>query len=129
LVTISGGQKPAVRIQANPVALSSYGINLEDLRYRAGQPALRSTRPRAVLMARRRTSRSTPTISLLSSDGYRDVVVAYKNGAPVMLTDVAKIQDGIENSKLAAWMNQTPAVIRQHPAAAWRQHNCSRRFG
>jgi multidrug efflux pump len=62
-------------------------------------------------MGRHRTSRSTRTISLLSGEGYRDVVVAYKNGAPVMLTDVAKIQDGIENSKLAGWMNQTPAVI------------------
>ena len=109
LVTISGGQKPAVRIQANPVALSSYGINLEDLR-----TALTST---TVNTAKGSFDGPTQNFQinangqLLSSDGYRDVVVGYKNGAPVMLTDVAKIQDGIENSKLAAWMNQTPAVI------------------
>jgi multidrug efflux pump len=109
LVTISGGQKPAVRIQANPVALSSYGINLEDLR-----TALTSTTANTAkgsFDGPAQNFQINANDQLLSSDGYRDVVVAYKNGAPVMLTDVAKIQDGIENSKLAGWMNQTPAVI------------------
>ena len=109
LVTISGGQKPAVRIQANPVALSSYGINLEDLR-----TALTSTTANTAkgsFDGPAQNYQINANDQLLSGDGYRDVVVAYKNGAPVMLTDVAKIQDGIENSKLAGWMNQTPAVI------------------
>ncbi|WP_263382197.1 efflux RND transporter permease subunit [Granulicella arctica] len=109
LVTISGGQKPAVRIQANPVALSSYGINLEDLR-----SALTSTTANTAkgsFDGPAQNFQINANDQLLSGDGYRDVVVAYKNGAPVMLTDVAKIQDGIENSKLAGWMNQTPAVI------------------
>jgi multidrug efflux pump len=109
LVTISGGQKPAVRIQANPVALSSYGINLEDLR-----TALTSTTANTAkgsFDGPAQNFQINANDQLLSSEGYRDVVVAYKNGAPVMLTDVAKIQDGIENSKLAGWMNQTPAVI------------------
>ncbi|SNT43645.1 multidrug efflux pump [Granulicella rosea] len=109
LVTISGGQKPAVRIQANPVALSAYGINLEDLR-----TALTSTTvntAKGSFDGPAQNFQINANDQLLSSDGYRDVVVGYKNGAPVMLTDVAKIQDGIENSKLAAWMNQTPAVI------------------
>ena len=109
LVTISGGQKPAVRIQANPVALSSYGINLEDLR-----SALTSTTANTAkgsFDGPAQNFQINANDQLLSSEGYRDVVVAYKNGAPVMLTDVAKIQDGIENSKLAGWMNQTPAVI------------------
>jgi len=109
LVTISGGQKPAVRIQVNPVALSSYGINLEDLR-----TALTSTTANTAkgsFDGPAQNFQINANDQLLSSDGYRDVVVAYKNGAPVMLTDVAKIQDGIENSKLAGWMNQTPAVI------------------
>jgi multidrug efflux pump len=109
LVTISGGQKPAVRIQANPVALSSYGINLEDLR-----TALTSTTvntAKGSFDGPAQNFQINANDQLLTSDGFRDVVVAYKNGAPVMLTDVAKIQDGIENSKLAAWMNQTPAVI------------------
>jgi multidrug efflux pump len=109
LVTISGGQKPAVRIQANPVALSSYGINLEDLR-----TALTSTTANTAkgsFDGPAQNFQINANDQLLSSEGYRDVVVAYKSGAPVMLTDVAKIQDGIENSKLAGWMNQTPAVI------------------
>ena len=109
LVTISGGQKPAVRIQANPVALSSYGINLEDLR-----TALTSTTvntAKGSFDGPAQNFQINANDQLLSGEGYRDVVVAYKNGAPVMLTDVAKIQDGIENSKLAGWMNQTPAVI------------------
>ena len=109
LVTISGGQKPAVCIQANPVALSSYGINLEDLR-----TALTSTTANTAkgsFDGPAQNFQINANDQLLSSEGYRDVVVAYKNGAPVMLTDVAKIEDGIENSKLAGWMNQTPAVI------------------
>ena len=109
LVTISGGQKPAVRIQANPVALSSYGINLEDLR-----TALTSTTvntAKGSFDGPAQNFQINANDQLLSGEGYRDVVVAYKNGAPVMLTDVAKIQDGIENSRLAGWMNQTPAVI------------------
>jgi multidrug efflux pump len=109
LVTISGGQKPAVRIQANPVALSSYGINLEDLR-----TALTNTTANTAkgsFDGPAQNFQINANDQLLSGEGYRDVVVAYKNGAPVMLTDVAKIQDGIENSKLAGWMNQTPAVI------------------
>ncbi len=109
LVSISGGQKPAVRIQANPVALSSYGIGLEDLR-----SALTSTTvntAKGSFDGPAQNFQINANDQLLSSDGYRDVVVAYRNGAPVMLTDVAKITDGIENSKLAAWKDNTPAVI------------------
>jgi multidrug efflux pump len=118
LVTISGGHKPAVRIQANPVALASYGLNLEDLR-----SALTST---TVNMAKgsfdgpAQAFQINANDQLLSAAGYRDVVVAYKNGAPVMLTDVARITDGIENARLAAWQNDTPAIlvnIQRQPGA------------
>jgi multidrug efflux pump len=109
LVTISGGQKPAVRIQANPVALASYGVNLEDLRSALASTSVNTAK--GSFDGPAQNFQINANDQLLTSDGYRDVVVAYKNGAPVMLTDVAKIQDGIENSKLAAWMNQTPAVI------------------
>jgi multidrug efflux pump len=109
LVTISGGQKPAVRIQANPVSLASYGINLEDLRTALASTTVNTAK--GSFDGPAQNFQINANDQLLTSDGYRDVVVAYKNGAPVMLTDVAKIQDGIENSKLAAWMNQTPAVI------------------
>jgi multidrug efflux pump len=109
LVTISGGNKPAVRIQANPVALSSYGINLEDLR--SALVAASVNTAKGSFDGPAQNFQINANDQLLSSEGYKDVVVAYKNGAPVMLTDVAKITDGIENTKLAGWMNQTPAVI------------------
>jgi multidrug efflux pump len=109
LVTISGGQKPAVRIQANPVALASYGVNLEDLRSALSNASVNSAK--GSFDGKAQAFQINANDQLLSSAGYRDVVVAYKNGAPVMLTDVAKINDSVENTKLAAWMNQTPAVI------------------
>jgi multidrug efflux pump len=118
LVTISGGQKPAVRIQANPVALASYGLNLEDLRNALTATTVNTAK--GSFDGPSQNFQINANDQLLSSAGYRDVIVAYRNGAPVMLTDVAKITDGIENAKLAAWMNQTPAIllnIQRQPGA------------
>ncbi len=109
LVSISGGQKPAVRIQVNPPALASYGLNLEDLRSSLTLNSLNSAKGNFDGPAQDYTINSND--QLLTSDAYRSVVVAYRNGAPVMLTDVAKVVDGVENTKLAAWVNYTPAVI------------------
>ena len=109
LVTISGGQKPAVRIQANPEALSSYGINLEDLRTALTQASVNTAKGN--FDGPRQDYQIDANDQLVSSKDYRKVIVAYRNGAPVMLTDVAQIVDGIENTRQAAWMNQTPAVI------------------
>ena len=109
LVTISGGQKPAVRIQANPAALSSYGINLEDVRTALTQASVNAAKGN--FDGPRQEYQIDANDQLVTSQDYRNVVVAYRNGAPVMLTDVAKIVDGIENNNQAAWMNQTPAVI------------------
>ena len=109
LVTISGGQKPAVRIQANPSALSSYGINLEDLRTALAQASVNAAKGN--FDGPRQDYQIDANDQLVTSNDYRSVVVAYRNGAPVMLTDVARIIDGIENTTQAAWMNQTPAVI------------------
>ncbi len=109
LVTISGGQKPAVRIQANPTALSSYGINLEDLRTALTQTSVNAAKGN--FDGPRQDYQIDANDQLVTSDDYRRVVVAYRNGAPVMLTDVAQIVNGVENSNQAAWMNQTPAVI------------------
>jgi len=109
LVSISGGQKPAVRIQANPAALSSYGINLEDLRTAVTQASVNAAKGN--FDGPRQDYQIDANDQLVTSADYRKVVVAYRNGAPVMLTDVAKIVDGIENTNQAAWMNQTPAVI------------------
>ncbi len=109
LVTISGGQKPAVRIQANPTALSSYGINLEDLRTALTQASVNAAKGN--FDGTRQDYQIDANDQLVTSDDYRKVVVAYRNGAPVMLTDVANIVNGVENNNQAAWMNQTPAVI------------------
>ena len=109
LVTISGGQKPAVRIQANPTALSSYGINLEDLRTALTQASVNAAKGN--FDGPRQDYQIDANDQLVTSDDYRNVVVAYRNGAPVMLTDVAHIVNGVENNNQAAWMNQTPAVI------------------
>jgi multidrug efflux pump len=109
LVSISGGQKPAVRIQANPTALASYGINLEDLRNALTGNSLNSAKGSFDGPYQDYTINAND--QLLSSGDYRSVVVAYRDGAPVMLTQVARVIDGVENSKLAAWVNYTPAVI------------------
>jgi len=130
LVTISGGQKPAVRIQANPSALSSYGINLEDLRTAVTQSSVNAAKGN--FDGDRQDYQIDANDQLVTSQDYRSVVVAYRNGAPVMLTDVAKIVDGIENKSQAAWMDKTPAVIvnvqRQPGGNTISVVNRSRRF-
>jgi multidrug efflux pump len=109
LVSISGGQKPAVRIRANPVALSSYGINMEDLRTALTQASVNAAKGN--FDGPRQDYQIDSNDQLVSSADYRSIIVAYRNGAPVMLTDVAKVVDDVENAKQAAWMNLTPAVI------------------
>jgi multidrug efflux pump subunit AcrB len=109
LVSISGGQKPAVRIQVNPTSLASYGINLEDVRNALTANSLNSAKGSFDGPAQDFTINAND--QLVTSADYKQVVVAYRNGAPVMLTDIAKIVDGVENTDLAAWVNYTPAVI------------------
>ena len=109
LVSISGGQKPAVRIQANPTALASYGINLEDLRNALVANSINSAKGNFDGPAQDYTINAND--QLLSSSAYKSVVVAYRQGAPIMLSDVAHVVDGVENEKLAAWLDTTPAVI------------------
>ena len=109
LVSISGGQKPAVRIQANPTALSSYGLNLEDLRTALVQTSVNAAK--GSFDGPHQDYQINANDQLVTSSDYRKVVVAYRTGAPIMLNDVAQVVDGIENNKQAAWMNETPAVI------------------
>jgi len=118
LVSISGGQKPAVRIQANPTALASYGINLEDLRNALTGNSVNAAKGNFDGPSQDYTINAND--QLTTSKDYRSVVVAYRNGAPVMLTAVAHVVDGVENDKLAAWNNFTPAVllnIQRQPGA------------
>ena len=109
LVSISGGQKPAVRIQANPTALSSYGLNLEDLRTALTQTSVNAAKGN--FHGPHQDYQINANDQLMTSGDYRKVVVAYRNGAPILLSNVAQVVDGIENNKQAAWMNETPAVI------------------
>ncbi len=109
LVSISGGQKPAVRIQANPTALASYGLSLEDLRAALVQANV--DQAKGVIDGVRQSYTIGANDQLFSSEQYKPIVVAYHNGAPVRLSDVANVIDGTENDHLAAWMNLTPAVI------------------
>ena len=109
LVTIGGGQKPAVRIQANPTALLAYGVSLEDLR--AALQATSLNQAKGNFDGPQQSYLIGANDQLLTSEEYRSIPIAYRNGAPVMLSDVATVVDDVENVKQAAWMNQTPAVI------------------
>ena len=102
LVSINGGQKPAVRIQANPTALSNYGIGLEDLRTALGTSNV--DQAKGSLNGARQAYTIGANDQLLSSDGYKNVIIAYRNGNPVRLSDVANAVDSAENLYQAAWM-------------------------
>ncbi|HWF62608.1 MAG TPA: MdtB/MuxB family multidrug efflux RND transporter permease subunit [Nitrospira sp.] len=118
LVGISGGQRPAVRIRANPRALSAYGLTLEDLR--ATVAAANVNQAKGAFDGPRRASIINATDQLLSSREYRPLIVSYRNGAPVHVSDVAEVIDDVENVRQAAWMNETPAVlvnIQRQPGA------------
>ena len=109
LVSIVGGQRPAVRIQANPTALSAYQLNLEDLRTALQQSTINLAKGN--FDGPKTSYQINANDQLLTSKDYNQVVVAYRNGAPVMLSDVAKSVDGAENINQAAWMNKVPAII------------------
>ena len=109
LVSISGGQKPAVRIQANPSQLAAYGINMEDLR--SAIIAANVNQAKGNFDGPRQSYQIGANDQLLSSADYASLVVAYKNGAPVLINKVADVIDSVEDIHEAAWMNATPAVI------------------
>ncbi|MGB8991784.1 MAG: MdtB/MuxB family multidrug efflux RND transporter permease subunit [Desulfobaccales bacterium] len=109
LVSIGGGQRPAVRIQANPTALAAYGLTLEDLR--AAIVAANTNQAKGGFDGPRQSSVIGANDQLLTGKEYRPLIVAYVNGAPVRLDDLADAIDSAENVKQAAWMNDVPAVI------------------
>jgi multidrug efflux pump len=109
LVSISGGQKPAVRIQVNPTLLASYGLNLEDVRTALTETSVNQAKGN--FDGPHQDYQLDANDQLETSSDYQNVVIAYRNGAPVFLRNVANIVNGVENSAQAAWMNQTPAVI------------------
>ncbi|HVP00054.1 MAG TPA: efflux RND transporter permease subunit [Bryobacteraceae bacterium] len=109
LVSISGGQKPAVRIQANPTLLASFGLNMEDLRNAI--TAANVNQAKGNFDGPHQAYQIGANDQLLSRDDYAKLIVAYRNSAPVRLSDVADVVDDIENLRQAAWMNDTRAVI------------------
>jgi multidrug efflux pump len=113
LVSISGGQKPAVRIQANPTALASYGIGMEDVR--TAVAAANVDQAKGTLDGPRQSYTIDANDQLLAGSEYAPIVVAYRNGAPVRLADIATVTDSVENTQQAAWMGSgdtlSPAVI------------------
>jgi multidrug efflux pump len=108
-VTISGGQKPAVRVQANPTQLASYGLNLEDVRTALIATSLDTAK--GSFDGPAQSFQIGANDQITTAADFRNVVVAYRNGAPVLLKDVSNVIDGVENSQLSAWMNKVPAVI------------------
>jgi multidrug efflux pump len=109
LVSLSGGQRPAVRIQANPNALAAYGLSLDDLRTAVGNANVNQAKGSFDGPARASTIDAND--QLKSADEYRNLIVAYRNGAPIRLSDVADVVDAAENTRLAAWAGATPAII------------------
>ena len=109
LVSISGGQRPAVRVQANPTALASYGLSLEDLRIALSQANV--DQAKGTFDGKHQAYTIGANDQLIGSDSYRPIIIAYRNGGAVRLTDVATVLDGSENVRQAAWANKNPAVI------------------
>jgi len=109
LVSVGGGQRPAVRIQANPKALAAAGLNLDDLRLAVGNANVNMAK--GSFDGPLRASTLDANDQLKSAAEYRDLVIAWKNGAPIRLSDVADVVDGAENARLAAWADKTPAII------------------
>ncbi|MCK9213494.1 MAG: MdtB/MuxB family multidrug efflux RND transporter permease subunit [Rhodoferax sp.] len=109
LVSIAGGQRPAIRIQANPKALAAYDLSLEDLRSAIGNAS--SNQAKGGFDGPTRASTIDANNQLKSADEFKTMILAYRNGAAVRLVDVAKVVDAAENSRLAAWANESAAII------------------
>ncbi len=118
LVSIGGGQKPAVRIQVNPKALAAYSLSLDDVRTAIGNANVNQAK--GSFDGPTRASTIDANDQLKNAQEYRDLVISYQNGRPVRLSDVADTKDAAENVRLGAWANDTPAVlvnIQRQPGA------------
>jgi multidrug efflux pump len=109
LVSISGGARPAVRVRANLRALASYGLNIDDLRSTLG--TLNVNTPKGNFDGPTQSYTINANDQIQSPAAYLNSIIAYRNGAPVHLSDVASVDQSAENDKLGAWMNTTPAII------------------
>lgn len=109
LVSLSGGHRPAVRIQVNTRALSAYGLNIDDVRTTLSNANVNS--PKGNFDGPSRAFAINANDQLPDAAAFRNTIIAYKNGSPVRLSDVASAIDGAENTDLSAWANTTPAII------------------
>ena len=116
LVSLSGGQRPAVRIQANTQALASYGIGLDTLR--TAISAANSNGAKGSFDGPKRAYTINSNDQLLTADDYRRLIVAYRNGAPVRMDDVASVVESAENNQLGAWAGMHAAARHPPPTAA-----------
>ena len=124
LVSISGGQKPAVRVQANPTALASYGLSLEDLR--TALAAANVDQAKGTLDGPRQSFTIDANDQLLAGAQYKPIVIAYNNGAPVRVADIATVTDGVENDVRGGVDGKGGGVAggdREYSAAAGREHH------
>ncbi len=125
LVSIAGGQRPAVRIQANPQALAAHGLNLSSLRQVIA--AANVNQPKGNFDGPERSFMLDANDQLRSPQAYRDLIIAYRDGAPLRLSDVADVVDGAENRRLSAWAEHAAGGARERPAPARRQRHRGRR--
>ncbi len=109
LVTIAGGQRPAIRIQANLQALAAYGLNIDDLRTTIGNA--NSNAPKGSFDGASRSYTINANDQIANANDYKNIIIAYKNGNPVRLSDVASVVSSAENTKLTSWMNTDPAIL------------------
>jgi len=109
LVSVSGGQRPSVRVVANVLALAAYGLNIDDLRTTIANANVNS--PKGTLDGPARSWTLNANDQIESPDAYKGIIVAYKNGSPVRLSDVAEVKQGAENTYLAGWVNRAPGII------------------
>jgi multidrug efflux pump len=116
LVSISGGQKPAVRVQVNPTKLSAHGLNMEDVRTALTQASVNAAKGN--FDGPRQDYQIDANDQITDAEGYKNVVISYQNGAPVFVRDVASVINGVENTRQAAWMgmNNTPSGTLLKPA-------------
>jgi multidrug efflux pump len=108
-VTVLGGLKPAVRVQADLARLAAYGIAMEDLR--AAIAGANVSGPKGSLDGAQQAYTIAANDQIAAADAYKPIIIAYRNGAPVTIGDVANIVDGLENDRTGGWYQGTPAVI------------------
>ena len=127
LVTLNGGAKPAVRVQVDPEALAGTGLSLEDVR--AAVVAANVNQPKGTLDGPRQSYTIATDDQLFKAEAFRPLILAYKNGAPIRLRDVASVEDGVENSELAGWADDKRADHPERAAPARRERDRGRRSG